>query len=153
MAKCLGGEERIERLCERLPVHASTAIPDGDEHVWRAVRVVPLPCKWVAVNVCRFNGDHAAVRHGIPRVHRKIEERVLELDRVGINPTRVRCEGGLDDDPFSEACDGAYPPCDEPAGSGRSSSAATPAGVKRRGAAASVRLRGGRPPSLPLSLE
>jgi hypothetical protein len=52
------------------------------ERVRHAVLVVPFPCQWVVVSVRRFNGDQAAVRHGIPCVHRKIQERVLELDRI-----------------------------------------------------------------------
>ena len=48
--------------------------------------------------IARLNGERAASRHGVLRVHGQIDEHLLDLTRVGLHPSQIalRQEDQLD---------------------------------------------------------
>ncbi len=50
---------------------------------------------FVKIAICGFNGDLAAVRHGIAGIESKIEKRVLELVGVGMSSPQLAGKRGF----------------------------------------------------------
>ena len=86
----LGGEERLERLCQHVGRHAGAAVGDGDHHVLRPPSGrVRRDIGVVEMGVGRLDGQLAAVRHGVAGVDGEVEE---ARSRAGWG--RPRCATG-----------------------------------------------------------
>ena len=83
LADLLGGEERLEDPRERLLVHALAGVGHHQRHEWvgptLGAHAGGLP------RVASDDADGAAGRHRVPRVDHQVQDRLLDLDRVGPN--------------------------------------------------------------------
>ena len=85
LADLLGGEEGLEDVVDILRGYAGAGIGDREPDVM-ARRYIAL-CGGVVViqfDVGGFDGQPAALRHGIAGVHGQVEQRTFQLARVDL---------------------------------------------------------------------
>ena len=103
LGSALGGEERFEGLRRDLRGHSRACIGDGDKHVLALLGAdVVRRVDGVEMSVRRFYRQLAALGHGVAAIHRQIEDRALELARIGIGAPEAACEHGLEADLVAE---------------------------------------------------
>jgi hypothetical protein len=77
-----GGEERLDRACQHLRRHADARIFHSDHHVRPRDRIALRSRRKIDLDIGGFDGQQAAIRHGIARVDGQIEDRDLGLGRI-----------------------------------------------------------------------
>ena len=83
MASLLGREEGLEDAHPRLLVHADAGVGDREQEVGTGDRPgMGRHVGWVELDVAELDGELAAVGHGVARVHREIDDDLLQLTRV-----------------------------------------------------------------------
>ena len=82
----LGGEERLEDLLHHLRRHAGAGVAHFDQHVFAGLHAVLTEGEQVALgDIGGADRELAAVRHGVARIHRKIDDHLLELMQVRLH--------------------------------------------------------------------
>jgi hypothetical protein len=95
----LGREERLEQPVQGGPVHAHAGVghPEPDVAAGRQGRP-PGGVGLVDLDVAGVDGQPAAARHRVARVHGQVDQYLLELAPVGLDrpQRRLRADGQLD---------------------------------------------------------
>ena len=87
----LGGEEGFEQPRLRSFVHAAAVIAHRDLRVRsRLHRQVAPRVALVQLYVGRFNGQRAALRHGVARIHHQVHQHLFDLSRIRAHHSQVR---------------------------------------------------------------
>ena len=91
LARLLRGEERLEDPCEHLGRHAGAGVRHGQHHVV-AGRHLGVPARVVLVQHLVGNLDRqpAAAGHGVAGVQGEVQQRALDLRRVGHGGPQAR---------------------------------------------------------------
>ena len=92
VADRLGGEERLEDLGLGRRIHAAAGVAHRHEHVRsRTHHSSGMPVAVVAAQHHRRGLDReaAALRHGVTRVEREVDDHLLELRAVGLHPAEL----------------------------------------------------------------
>jgi hypothetical protein len=95
LSGAFGCKERVEGLGDNFRRHACARIGDRDEHVLAGLDCVLLGINVINKSVQGLDGEPTAAWHCIARVDREIEDRVLELRRVGLNLPKTGGKHGL----------------------------------------------------------
>ena len=90
LAGFLGGEERLEDVLLHLRVHADAGVAHGQHHVAAGREVLLARFGLRQGQVGGFNGQRTVVRHGVPRVQRKVHDRRGRFRRGRPAPARGR---------------------------------------------------------------
>ena len=98
-ADVLGGEERLEDLADDRRRNAGAGVGDFDQHVVRRRHALGV----IALAFARghIGGAHvqpAAVRHGVARIDREIDDHLLELRDVDLDRPQVAAVHDLEGD-------------------------------------------------------
>ncbi len=111
----LRGEEGLEHPRQRRLVHAVPSVADRDHHVRPGSHQLALPGVTAAfqVDVGRLDHQAAAARHRVPRVHRQIDDHLLDLPGIGFDALQVGPQHRhqldiLPDQPLEHAADVAH---------------------------------------------
>ena len=96
LADLLGGEERIENLVDDLRRDARAGVGDFDQHVVGGRHaLVAIRRAFLRGDVGGAHRELAAIRHGVARVDREIDDHLLELGDVGLHRPQVAAEHGF----------------------------------------------------------
>ena len=98
-ALLFGREEGLEHARARRGVHTGAGIADGEEDIRARLGIdVLLGVRAVDLHLVRFDGEDAAVRHGIAGVDGEVQEHLVNLRRISTNRSQLRCQdrGELD---------------------------------------------------------
>ena len=103
LAVAFGGEERIEGLGGDLRRHAGAGIVDGDQDI-RPRRDVGMQRGIAPVErrVRDLDRHRAAVRHGVARIDREVENGVLELAGIDLGVPRIVGDAELHGDTLAQ---------------------------------------------------
>jgi hypothetical protein len=100
---CLGGEERLERLCNDVRGHPLPGVADRQHDKLPGANFdVPGGIGLVETGIGRLDGQLAAVRYGVAAIDGKIDDRVFELAGIGVGSPQPAREHGFDGDVVAE---------------------------------------------------
>ena len=89
LAQLLGREERLEDARLDLSIHASACIAHGHHHIGAGPRwQVGLRVLLVKNDVGSFDGEVPACGHRITRVHDEIQDDLLDMAWIDLDPAR-----------------------------------------------------------------
>jgi CHASE3 domain sensor protein len=100
LADGLGREERLEGALHHLRRHSATGVGDADADIFAGPDVAHLIGREGYVG--RAHAHQAFAFHRVARVHREVDDRILELVRVDVDRPHVRREVDLDMDALAE---------------------------------------------------
>ena len=99
MSRVLRREERIEGSRERLRPHANTGVGDSDRDVLTGHDFnLPGGVALVEHRIGCFYGEPSAIRHGVPRIHSKVENRDFQLIGIDARPPEPPGENDFNSD-------------------------------------------------------
>ena len=101
-ANVLGGEEGLEGVLQHLGRHTGPVVRHADHDVF-AAHQLRRERRLPRGHVRRGDADRAALRHGIPRVDREVQQHELELGRVAAGGPEVGGQRHLDLDQPAQA--------------------------------------------------
>ena len=103
LALGLGRVERLEGARGDLAVHADPGVLDREpDEVARLDRGVEAGLAAVELDVLGRHRERPAVRHGVARVEREVDQRLLDLAAVGLDRPELRAEVGRQLDVLAE---------------------------------------------------
>jgi hypothetical protein len=88
----LRGVEGLERVSEDLLRHADARVPDGDRREPARRYHQGVSRRRIEVDRARFEGDRPAARHGVAGVQHEIEDHLIELAAIRLDPAGVLAE-------------------------------------------------------------
>ena len=97
VAAGFGGEERLEEMLDGFFVHAGAGIGHGQLHIGAGLATRRRVLS-VEAGVGGAEEEPAAVRHGITRVDRQVEQHLVHLAGIGHDQIERRIEVGLEQD-------------------------------------------------------
>ena len=90
LADILGGVEGVENLVDDLRRDAGAGVLDLDQHIFAERHPLVLERRaLLGADIRRAQRELAAVRHGIARIDREIDDHLLELADVGLDRPEV----------------------------------------------------------------
>src|SRR6266446_2588076 len=97
------GEERIKNPQLRLAIHSAARVRDRQQYIgaWNGRRMF-FPIALVYFDIARLDGKASALGHGVPRVHRQVQEYLLNLSGVGFDSAKRRIEQDFELDIFPD---------------------------------------------------
>ena len=97
----LGGKKRLKQTSLGCCIHPDAGVVDREQDVLAGARQrLGLQFSWIELDVCRLNRDATALRHGVPRIHDQVHDRLLQLPRIGVHHLQLGCESCLQLDVF-----------------------------------------------------
>lgn len=103
LALRLGGEERLESLLDDIGGHARTGIGDREHDILTGHDLGMRPAVGIVEKgIADLDSQLAGAVHRISGVDRKVEQRILDLDRIGKRIPETAGDDGLDLDFFAE---------------------------------------------------
>jgi hypothetical protein len=82
----LGGEERLEHMGQHIGRHAVPGIAHPQHH---GIAVTRRPLAARGGEIGGLDGERAALRHRVARVHRQVHQHLLDLRRIGLDPPQA----------------------------------------------------------------
>ena len=102
-AALFGGKERLEQSRLYLRRHAGSGVGDGERHVGTRFHAeVPSRVVLVEIDVGGLDRQGAALRHGIPRIHRQVHDNLLHLAVIRLDAGQFGAEPQHDAHVFAD---------------------------------------------------
>src|SRR4029077_7684183 len=93
LTEFFGGEKRLKNPQLRLAIHSAAGIRDRQHHIAARHRLRMLfSITFVNFDIACLDGDAPALGHGVPRVHRQVQEYLFNLSGVGFDSAKGRIE-------------------------------------------------------------